>query len=112
LTGARNRELEAELSRMKKLLDLNADLRVSWLPGGDRSKLGEVKGKDIFIYAEGLAQAIDTLDHEVIDYIVSGAIDPYRQMVNSLIRTLNDEIYRKKEEAVEMLKRMARADSP
>lgn len=58
-----------------------------------------------------MAEAIDTLDHEVIDYIVSGAVDPYRQMANSLIRTLNDEAYRKKEEAVEMLRRMAKASN-
>jgi hypothetical protein len=111
LSRASVRELEDELARLKKLLGLNDDLRVLWRPGADTVKLGEVKGKLILIYAEDLDKAIETVDHEVIDYVVSGAVDPYRQMVNSLIRTLNDGAYRRKEEAVEMLRRMAKAEA-
>ena len=102
--------LEAELARLKGLLGLNEDLKVSWQPGGDSTKLGEVRGRTIFIYAEDLGEAIDTLDHEMIDYVVSKAVEPYRQIVNSLIRALNDEAYHKKEEAVEMLRRLARTE--
>jgi len=103
------KSLELELRRLLGMLGLNDDLRVIWAPDVRNKLAGEVKGRTVFIYADGLAEAIDTLDHEVIDYIVSGAVDPYRQMVNSLIRTLNDEAYRRKEEAVEMFRRMAKA---
>ena len=37
-------------------------------------------------------------------------VEPYRQMVNFLVQTLNDKTYRKKEEAVEMLRRLARTE--
>ena len=58
---------------MKKLLGLNENLKVSWQPGGDRVKLGEVRGMSIFIYAEALDQAIETLDHEVLDFRPKGS---------------------------------------
>lgn len=71
---------------------------------------GEVPSNCIYLYDETLKDAIRTLKHELIDYWVSWAITPYKDMTNSTIRLLNDEAYQK-ERVVEGLYKLLPADS-
>jgi hypothetical protein len=96
--------LEQELERVKRSLKLNDDLDLRWLPNAGRKDLsGEVKNRVIFIYDADYEMAARTLRHELIDYMVSKAIEPYKQVANKLILLLNEEAYRNKEDLVERL---------
>ena len=41
--------------------------------------------------------------HEFLDYCLVQAIEPYKEIANSLIRMINDDVYRRKEKIVEAL---------
>jgi len=105
--------LEEELKRLAHLMNLGFELKVRWLPGRSVDREGEVKGDTIYIYAEDLDIAIDTLRHEFLDYVVCLAIKPYekivnrqRLIINSLLADAQEEAYREKERVVERLKRL------
>ena len=74
----------------------------------ESSKLaGEVVvGNTILIYECDERKAIEVLKHEFIDYIVSQAVEPYKEIGNLLIRYLNEEAYRRKERVVEGLRKI------
>ncbi len=95
--------LEAELRRLEKILGMNDGLKISWIPDDNNKLSGEVRKKTIFIYEADLDSALDTLRHEVIDYLVSSTIVPYKNIANELIRLLNELAYLKKEEIVDRL---------
>ena len=103
---SRVKALKAELERLKRLTGLGLDLDLVWLPSADKSLLGEVKDKVIFIYEVNEQNVIDVLRHEFLDYCVSKAVDPYKKVTNNLIRMINDDAYREKERVVEALKRL------
>lgn len=106
-TKASQREiLEAELERLKRLTGLGLGLEVVWAPGADKALLGEVKGKDIYIYEECMERALETLRHEFLDYCISRAIEPYKEVTNRLISMINRDAYRRKEEIVEALTKL------
>ena len=44
--------------------------------------------------------------HEFLDHCVSQAIDPYRKVTNNMIKLLNDNAYKRKEQIVEALSRL------
>ena len=93
--------LEQLLRRLKEEVPLGRRLSLVYRPGSDSSLSGEVVGDTIYIYEEDSEKAKDTLIHEYFDYVMSIAIEPYRAFANLLIKHLNDEAYRKKEEIVE-----------
>jgi hypothetical protein len=95
--------LEEELEKLKRLLKMGYELKVVWLPNGNSSLSGEVKGETIFIYEEEPEKALETLKHEFLDYSISQVIEPYRRIANQLIMLLNEEAYKKKEELIEKL---------
>ena len=79
-----------------------------WIPNGKTDREGEVKGNIVFIYAENVESAIDTLRNEFMDYLVCLAIKPYerivnkqRLIINSLLASEQEEAYREKERVVE-----------
>ena len=51
--------------------------------------------------------AMDTLQHEFLDSCVSEAIQPYREIANSMIKLLNQFAYMRKEEIVEGFRKLA-----
>lgn len=99
-------ELEKELERLKELLGLDLGLRVLWKPDDNKQMLGEVKNGLVYIYVDRETEAKEILRHEVIDFLVSQAVEPYKEVSNSLIRMVNDTAYKVKERVVEALTRL------
>ena len=50
---------------------------------------------------------MDTLQHEFLDSCVSEAIQPYREVANIMMKLLNEYAYKRKEEIVEGLRKLA-----
>lgn|GEM_PF-1222025 len=96
-------KLEDELEELKKKVNYGHELKVIWLPSYDSKLSGEVKNNTIYIYESSEDEAIETLRHEFVDYIVSQAIEPYKLVINKLIQLLNETAYEKKEKVVETL---------
>ena len=98
--------LEKELELLKVKLALNENLSVKWMPDPTKSLSGEVKDKTICIYEFDANDAVKVLKHEVLDYYVSQAIEPYRKVTNRLIKMINEDAYKRKEKIVEVLTRL------
>jgi len=96
-------ELERELRRLRGLMGLNSSLKVEWAPNGSREAHGEVRGDIIYVYDEGLKEAVQTLKHEFLDCAVSRTIEPYKDIANKLIAYINEKAYKDKEKLVEAL---------
>ena len=62
-----------------------------------------MKGRTIYIYSKDELIASQTLKHEVVDFLVSQTIEPYKEFANGLIILLNKQAYLRKEEMVERL---------
>lgn len=95
--------LEAELGRLKKILQLGYELKVSWEPNLNSKLSGEVRGDCIYVYDQDEKDAFETLRHEFCDYAVSKVIEPYKDVTNRLITMINEDAYKKKEKLVDML---------
>lgn len=101
-------KLDSEFSRLKQILGISEDLKLEWIPnksfsGSGKELSGEVINNVVFIYEEDFSEALKTLKHELIDYQLSRAIEPYKEVTNKLISLINDEAYKKKEKLVEAL---------
>jgi len=107
-TGATiQNKLEEELQRILKRLELNLDLRVVWTPDKTASLSGEVKDGFIYIYEIEEEKAIQTLRHELLDYLITSRIvRPLVNMVNMLIKAREAEIYSEKEKLVEIFSKI------
>lgn len=101
-----DRFLKEELARLIQQSRDGNSLDVAWVPRIDSVKEGEVVGKTIFVYSQDSVQAIETLRHEFVDYLVCKAIEPYRDLVNALLSVLSEKAYRKKEEIVDSILKM------
>ncbi len=95
--------LEEELEKLKHKFNMGYELKVVWIPDGDRRLWGEVKGETIFVFDKDLNKALKTLRHEFLDYAVSQIIEPYKEVSNKLISLLNERAYKQKEKLVEKL---------
>ena len=102
------RRLASELNRLQKITGNNEKFDLIWSPQNDSDIEGKVEGNAITIYSENIEDAIDTLQHEFVDYIISQAIKPYVTMVNSLMSIITKDAYETKEDAVESLLRLMR----
>lgn len=99
--------LREELENLKRITGLGSDLSLIWAPDSCNPLSGEVKGSTIYIYDVIERKAMDTLYHEFLDSCVSEAIQPYREVANVMMKLLNEYAYRRKEEIVEGLRRLA-----
>ena len=96
-------ELGRELRRLQSLMGLNSSLKVEWVPNRNRDAHGEVRGDVIYVYDEGLQEAVQTLKHEFIDYCITReVVTPLVDLVNALIKSREAEVYRRKEKLVEL----------
>jgi len=100
------RMLDRELRRLERLLGINDGLSVVWIPNGSDKLRGEIRGKVVFIYEHSYESALETLRHELVDYLVCKAIEPYKEMLNKLILAFNEKTYQEKEEIVERIARL------
>lgn len=99
--------LAAELDRLQKITGNNSkQFDLIWSPQSDSDIEGKVEGNTITIYSENIADAIDTLQHEFVDYIISQAMRPYVNLVNSLMSIITKDAYETKEDTVESLLRL------
>jgi len=99
--------LEKELRRLTVKLGLNLDLKVVWTPDKTASLSGEVKDGSIYIYEADEEKAIQTLKHELVDYLITSRIvKPLVNIVNMLIKAREAEIYSEKEKLVEILSKI------
>jgi hypothetical protein len=98
--------LREELERLKRLSGMGLDLNLVWAPDPGGPLSGEVKSGTIYVYEENEEAARAVLRHEFLDYVVSQAINPYRNVTNSLIKLLNDDAYKRKEQIVESLSKL------
>lgn len=103
-TSVDREKLEADLERLKQFFNMGFELKVCWVPDSYSKLSGEVKGDQIFLYDEGLDQALATLKHEFVEYLISRLIAPYREVTNMFIKKfINERAYREKEKVVEAL---------
>lgn len=85
--------LKGELDRMKVALGITDELEIVWRPDPSKSAAGEVKGRTILLYDDGLDSALMTLKHELVDYAISKAIGPYMDVTNALMKVINEHAY-------------------
>jgi len=97
------RLLEEELEKLKNRSGYRVDLKVLWIPKAESRLSGEVREGVIYIYEPEADKALEALRHEFIDFMVSRAIEPYREVANKLMELLNQMLYRRKEEVVEAI---------
>jgi hypothetical protein len=97
-------KLEDELELMKAISKQGLDLEVQWLPREDVPLSGEVKGDVIYIYESDEEKALDVLEHEFVDYLVTMGIGPFKLMANSMIKLVNRMAYLNKEKSVEAIR--------
>ena len=100
-------QLREELENLKRMTGLGSGLSLIWAPDSLNPLAGEVKGNTVYIYDIIERRAIDTLHHEFFDYCVSEAIQPYREVANVLMKLVNEYAYKRKEEIVEGLRKLA-----
>jgi hypothetical protein len=97
------RLLKQELARLKSKFKLGQELRLQWTPN-DGSKSGEVIGSTIRIYETNKSEALDTLRHEFIEYLLTrDLVAPYKRLINKLISLFEEEMYDRKEKLVQRL---------
>lgn len=96
-------ELEKELERLKKRLEITEGLNALASPNPSSALSGELKGRTIYIYESELEKARRTLVHEVLDLLISQIIEPYRDTTNALIKLINESAYAKKETLIERI---------
>lgn len=91
---------------MKQQFQLGQELQLEWTPI-DGPKSGEVTGITIHIYEAGEKNALDTLRHEFIDYLLTqDLVAPYKRLINKLISLFEEEMYDRKERLVEKLREL------
>ena len=105
------RRLASELDRLQKITGNNETFDLIWSPQNDSQIEGKVEGNTITIYSEDIAGAIDTLQHEFVDYVISQAIKPYVKLVNSLMSIITKDAYETKEDTVESMLRLMKSNN-
>lgn len=82
-------------------------LELVWRPDLRKEVSGEVRNGILYIYEEDENKAIETVKHELIDYLItSRLIKPLVDMINLLMKSKESDIYREKEKIVEGLIKM------
>ena len=99
-------KLQEELDRLRRLSMLGSELRVAWEPNSKGPLSGEVRNNVIHVYESDESRAVDVLRHEFLDYAISSTIEPYKVVINELIKLINKSAYKRKEGVVEGLKRL------
>ena len=87
---------------------MGQELELEWTPNNG-SRSGEVAGATIRIYEADQAEALDTLRHEFIEYLLTqDLVAPYKRLINKLISLFEEEMYDRKEKLIERLQELAK----
>ena len=98
--------LQEEFKAMMAKLGVQ-NLKLVWVPDLGKGLSGEVRNNVVYIYEKDEVEAIETLKHELIDYLVTSKIvKPLVDLVNLLIKSRESDVYREKETIVETLSKM------
>lgn len=97
--------LQQEFLRLKAKLGIGNEVTsVVWIRKPDSPVCGEVKNGTVYIYERDGRKAVETLRHELLDFLLtSRIINPFVSLVNLLIKSREAEIYKEKEKLVEVL---------
>jgi predicted Fe-Mo cluster-binding NifX family protein len=77
------------------------------MPDKTASSSGEVKDGSVYIYEAEEEKAIQTLKHELVDYLITSRIvKPVVNLLNILIKAREAEIYKEKEKLVEIFSKI------
>jgi hypothetical protein len=104
-------QLQKELECLKNKFNIGHELTLHYLPGQYRNGQngntlsGEVIKKSIFIYDEDMVEAVRTLYHEFLEYIISPIIKQHMDIINHQNKIISQLLYNKREEVVEQLSR-------
>lgn len=108
-----NRRVEERLKDELKILQdkfhTGHSLTVKHLPGQlrysqyNKPLSGEIKGNLILIYEDDEARAIETLHHELIEFILFPLIKEYIEIINIQNKLLSQLLYKRREDIVEQL---------
>ena len=99
-------KLQEEFRAMMAKLGVQ-NLKLVWVPDLGKGLSGEVRNNVVYIYEKDESEAIETLKHELIDYLVTSKIvKPLVDLVNLLIKSRESDVYREKETIVEVLSKM------
>ncbi len=99
--------LGRELDRLLQRLGLADQLQVKWLPDGKADLSGEVVGSTVYVYEKEPSQALDTLRHEVVEYLlVKHHEEDYVTMINALVDVFNQVMMKRREQLVDRLSRI------
>lgn len=80
------------------------ELKLKWIPNGNEKLSGEVKGDVIYVYDEDEQEALETLRHEFLDYILTKElIWPSQELINKLISLFGELLYERKEKLIEKI---------
>ena len=94
--------LARELNRLKRVTGLGHHLEVMWRPDEASDRHGEVKGNLIFIYDLAEEDAVRTLKHEFLDYLITDEIiDPLVKQINLQKSLIESLVYERKERIIE-----------
>lgn len=97
--------------KMQRILDqLNIPLKVAWTPNPDHNKHGiiEQNSRTIFLFDEKPEDAWQTFTHEALEWRFKRVSQAYRTIINSLIETLENIVYTRKEEFLEFMPQLFR----
>ncbi len=105
-------KLEEEFERLKRITGMGSELKLLWLPNIPSDVHGEVAGCIVKIYDNDEGEAVKTLRHEFLDYVISKQIiRPLVKQLNMQTELINDLIYARKENVIEKIFLMLEEDS-
>ncbi len=91
---------------------MGSELKLLWLPNIPSEVHGEVAGCVVKIYDNDEGEAVRTLRHEFLDYVISKQIiRPLVKQLNMQTELINDLIYARKENVIEKIFLMLEEDS-
>ena len=98
-----------ELEQLKDKFNIGHELTIHYFPGKYRTGqngttiTGEVQGNTILIYDENETEAIKTLYHEFLEYLICPIIKQHMDVINHQNQIISKLLYSKREEVVERL---------
>lgn len=88
--------------RMTEVLStLNLPFKVVWQPDCKQKNHGHIDRNTIYIFDSSEEDAWRTFLHEIFELKLKRVTTPYRSLVNSLIETIENLVYREKEQFLE-----------
>lgn len=103
------KRLQNELDQLKSKFNISHELTLQYLPGQHRigqngaTISGEVQGHMILVYDEDPNEAVKTLYHEFLEYLISPIVKQHMDVINHQNKIISQLLYSKREEVVERL---------